>query len=231
MAACTRRTGRAGRARAGRSPGRGRWPTGGGRRCSRSSATSATGCTDIGNRSGEHDEFEFHRLRPRGGCDRRRGRVGGAGRARAGRTGCGAVAPATTDRAGTGTRAAMRVCRCRRIRCHHWYRSGTRRPGLERGVCGVTMLVLLPTTMSWWHEAVTSLRESAFQFTARYMDCASREIEAEDERWQTDLLHHRAGHSGPVETGRCHGGAAHHRRTHDHVRSGGQRRGQVREVR
>ncbi|MEV4154902.1 hypothetical protein AB0J48_17945 [Nocardia salmonicida] len=58
-------------------------------------------------------------------------------------------------------------------------------------IAAVTMLVLLPTTLSWWHEAegktVTSLRESAFPFAARYMDCASWEIEAENERWQNEL--------------------------------------------
>lgn len=58
-------------------------------------------------------------------------------------------------------------------------------------IAAVTVLVLLPTTLSWWHEAegntVTSLRESAFPFAARYVDCASWEIEAENERWQHEL--------------------------------------------
>jgi hypothetical protein len=63
-------------------------------------------------------------------------------------------------------------------------------------IAALTVVVLLPTTLSWWNEAeaktVTSLRESAFPFTARFVNCASWEIEAENglsqsELWQVHL--------------------------------------------
>ena len=75
-------------------------------------------------------------------------------------------------------------------------------------VAGLTLIVLLPTTLSWWDEAesktITSLRETAFPFAARYVDCASWDIEAENELWQNELWQVHLGQTkGSPRGGEC----------------------------
>ncbi|KAF0845285.1 hypothetical protein [Nocardia caishijiensis] len=63
-------------------------------------------------------------------------------------------------------------------------------------IAAVTLVFVMPTASSQWHDAegktITALRESAFPFGARYVECANWQLEGEDasgrpELWQVYL--------------------------------------------